>query len=388
MAAVVEGKETILEPPGLTKKHSDSKKLPVHATAPLWLAGCSFLPWARLFIRNRRGIKFKCLPALTVWAGLSVISTCLGIVQDLVYRRRIARTAVRAPIFVVGHWRSGTTLLHNLLALDPRHVAPNGYECVFPSHFVLTERWLLPLFDLLPQFRRPMDDMKISLRSAQEDEFALLLLGQPSPYRHFPFPKLPTFDPASETLPAGACDAWKKTLFRFAQQLTWLHRGRIVFKSPPHSLRIALLLELFPDARFVHIVRNPYDVFPSTLRTNKALLGLWALQEIRESSLEEQIFERGTRVYERLDEGRRLAAPNRFHELRYEDLVRDPVGQLRRLYSQLELPGFEEVRPKIEQHLAEIEGHVSNKHELSARLRNEITHRWREIIGRYGYQAS
>ncbi len=368
-------------------READSRKLPVHPAAPLWLAGCSFLPWARLFWRNRCGIKLKCLPAIAVTAGLSSFATCLGIIQDLIYRKRVGQTAIAAPIFIVGHWRTGTTLLHNLLARDPRHIAPNGYECLFPSHFVLTEPWLLPLFDLLPQFRRPMDDMLISARSPQEDEFALSLLGQPTPYWHFAFPRLPMPDPAYDldSLPVEARDAWKGTLLRFVRQLTWLHGGRIVFKSPPHSFRIRLLLELFPDARFIHIVRNPYEVVPSTLRMNKALLRLWAVQEISETSLEEQVLKRGALLYERLEEGRRSVAPNRFQQLHYEDLIRNPVGQLRQLYSQLELPGFDEVLPRFDEYLAEIAQHVPNKHEVSAGLRDKITCRWSAIIDRYGY---
>jgi hypothetical protein len=367
-------------------READSRKLPAHPAAPLWLAGCSLLPWARLFWRNRRGIKLKCLPALAVTAALSSLATCLGIVQNIIYRGRITRSAITAPIFIIGHWRTGTTLLHNLLALDPRHTAPNGYECSFPSHFLLTERWLLPLFDLLPPFRRPMDEMEISARSPQEDEFALSLLGQPTPYWHFTFPRLPMPDPAYDldTHSVHAREAWKGTLLRFVQQLTWLHGGRIVFKSPPHSLRIRLLLELFPDARFVHIVRNPYQVVPSTLRMNKALLGLWAVQEIPETLLEEQVLERGAQLYERLEEGKKLVAPKRFHQLRYEELVRDPVGQLRQLYSQLELPGFDEVRPKIEQQMTEIAQHTPTKHELNVRLRDKITLRWAAVINRYG----
>jgi hypothetical protein len=158
-------------------------------------------------------------------------------------------------------------------------------------------------------------------------------------------------------------------------------------KSPPHSLRIPLLLELFPDARFVHVVRDPYETFPSTLKMNKSLLRLWAVQEVTEARLEQQIFERGTLLYERLEKGTKLISPNRFHELRYEDLVRDPMGQLQQLYAGLELEGFEEVRPALEQHLARIAEYAPTQHKLDSRLRGEITRHWGAIIERYGYSA-
>ena len=367
---------------------SDSRKLPVHPAAPLWLAGGRFLPWVRTFIRNRREIKLKSVPALALTAPLSVLATGLGIIQEIVYGRRVAQTPIAGPIFIIGHWRTGTTFLHNLLALDPHHAAPNGYECSCPSHFLLTERWMLRALDWLPEFRRPMDDMPISPRSPQEDEFALSLLGQPSPYWYFTFPNHSMPDPAYydlDALPAPAREAWKQMLFRFVQQLTWLHGKRIVLKSPPHSLRIPWLLELFPDARFIHLVRNPYEVVPSTIKMNKALLGLWTVQETTDAALEEQVFKRGALLYEKLETGKKSVSPGRLHELRYEDLARDPIGQLSQLYTQLSLDSFAEVRPKIEQHLTEIAGYASAKYNLDPRLRDEITQRWPTIIQRYGY---
>jgi hypothetical protein len=354
----------------------------------LWLAGGRLLPWVRTFIRNRRGIRWKHLPALAISAPLSAISTGAGIIQEMIYGRRVALTPVVDPIFIIGHWRTGTTFLHNLLALDERHATPIGYECSCPTHFLLTERWMLKILDWLPEFRRPMDDMPVGPRSPQEDEFALSLLGQPSPYWYFTFPNHSMPDPAYydlDAMPSHAREAWKQTLFRFIQQITWLRGKRLVLKSPPHSLRIACLLELFPDARFVHIVRNPYEVVPSTIKMDKALVRLWAVQETTDAALEEQVFKRGAFLYEKLEAGKQFIAPDRFHELRYEDLVRDPIGQLSRLYTKLSLRGFATVRPKLEQHLAEIAGYTPAKYDLDPRLRDEITHRWGAIIDRYGY---
>src|SRR5687768_18104609 len=48
---------------------------------------------------------------------------------------------------------------------------------------------------------------------------------------------------------------------------------RSILKSPPHTCRVPTLLRLFPDARFVHIVRDPYAVYPSTLHLWRILAG-------------------------------------------------------------------------------------------------------------------
>jgi len=145
------------------------------------------------------------------------------------------------------------------------------------------------------------------------------------------------------------------------------------------------LLELFPDARFVHIVRDPYVVFPSTVNLWKSLYRTHGLQTPTFAGLEEHVFATFTHMYAKLEEGRKLVEPSRFYELRYEELVANPVGEMRKLYEHLGLGEFEEVRPKLEAYLAANEEYRTNKYDLKPELRAEITRRWGDVIRRYGY---
>jgi hypothetical protein len=160
-----------------------------------------------------------------------------------------------------------------------------------------------------------------------------------------------------------------------------------VLKSPTHSFRIPTLRRLFPDARFVHIVRDPYVVFPSTVNLWRTLYQTHGLQRPTCEGLEESVFHTFNRLYERIEEGKKLLSPRRFHEVRYEDLIADPVGRMAELYDRLELGGFEEVRPRLEEYLRSQAGYQTNRYpQLAPELRDEITRRWGEIIGRYGYE--
>src|SRR5262249_12317639 len=178
---------------------------------------------------------------------------------------------------------------------------------------------------------------------------------------------------------------WKEALVNFLKQVTYRRPKRLVLKSPTHSCRIKHLLELFPEARFVHIVRDPYVVFPSTVNLWKTLYETHGLQKPTFRGLEEFVFNSFTHLYARLEEVRRLVEPGAFYELRYEDLVRDPVGEMRKLYEHLGLGGFEEVRPKLEQYVAGTKGYQTNRYDLSPELRAEVSRRWGDVIRRYGY---
>ena len=225
-----------------------------------------------------------------------------------------------------------------------------------------------------------MDNMAAGWDRPQEDEFALCLLGLPCPYIDLAFPNGPPMYPGSLDL-SGLTPAelarWKRTFLRFLQTLTFRDPRRLVLKSPPHTARVPVLLELFPDARFVHIVRDPRVVFPSTVNLRKSMTrGTLLPAPDGEPGWRRRCSSEFRVIYDRLEEARPLFKPGRFHELRYEELVKDPVGEMEKVYAALELDGFEQARPRIEQYLRQTDGYETNKYRLSTEDRREIERRW------------
>ena len=255
------------KPPSAEK--TGSPAMPWH---PRMWHGMTMGAWLKTLARHRPAIS----PSRWVLAGTISMSTpvnsALAALQQMLHGRRIRSLAIdKAPIFILGHWRSGTTLLHELLVLDERHTYPNTYACYTPRHF-LVSRYLVPwwLKFLMPA-RRPMDNMKVGWNRPQEDEFAMCNMGVPSPYLAFAFPNIPNIGSAYFDLkkisPAELAE-WKQAFVYFLKCVTLAGGGRrVVLKTPLHTCRVDLLREIFPDARFVHIVRDPYVIFPSTVRT-------------------------------------------------------------------------------------------------------------------------
>lgn len=368
---------------------SDVPSAPTIST-PLKHCGHSFSSWTRLLARNRFDLEWTLWPAVAVTTAICGLQSILGGVQNLLCGGAIDGTEVEAPIFVVGHWRTGTSLLHELLTLDPRIAHPTVYAALQPHHFLLTERWIQACLRNRPARRRAMDNMLVRLDSPVEDEFALMFLGQPTPYEVLAFPNRPTtasryFDLAD--LPQAHRENWQRAMHRFVQQLTYQHRRRIVLKSPLHSARIPALLEIFPDACFVHIVRNPFDVVPSAVHTWKSLCNVFALQHPQYDDLEERVFENYQRLYRKLGRDKGLVPTDRFHELRYEDLTADPLGQMEGVYQTLRLgmAEFQQVRPKIEQYFTRRKNYHTNQYSLDPSQIREIERRCSDVIEAYGY---
>ena len=358
--------------------------------SPRFWHGMCLGDWLRLLKRGHFRIHPFRLVMTGIITGCAASNSVFAMLQRMIYGRRVAATEItHPPIFIVGHWRSGTTYLHELMVCDKSFEYPTYYECYVPNHFLVTG-WLFPklLWPLLPR-KRPMDNMAISFDRPQEDEFALAAMGAPTPYYRTAFPNEPPIDNEfldMEHCPPEDLERWRRDLKRFVQMLTFKKGKRLIMKSPPHTGRIAELAKLFPGAKFIHIVRDPYTVFPSTRRLWISLDWAQALQHPHHKDLDEYIFATFERMYRGFNRQRPSIADNQMCELKYEDLVRDPMKELRRIYQELELGDFDAAYAQIEAHVGSQKDYKTNKHELEPELKSEIRRRWGDYFERYGYE--
>lgn len=364
---------------------------------PMFWNGMSFGGWWRLIAKNHFRLGWQwwhMLPLLPLLTGLHSVLRAYqravvawwGCIDPLWAAPKNLDTP---PIFILGHWRSGTTLLHELMVLDARHTFPNSYECFEPNHFVISGGFVPRILNFLAPTKRPMDNMAAGWDRPQEDEFALCNLGLPSPYLTLAFPNEPPQDQEYLTLtnvPPAARERWKKVFLRFLCEVQLRRAKRMVLKSPPHTGRVKILLEMFPNARFVHITRDPCAIFPSTVNLWKQLYSIQAMQKPTFAGLEEYVFDNLTRMYEAFEADRGLIPPENYCEVRYEDLVSDTVSVMHEVYRQLDLGGFNDVRPAIQAYLDQNKGYQTNKFkQLSLELRQQIAKRWGAYASRYGY---
>ncbi|MDZ4820577.1 MAG: sulfotransferase [Planctomycetota bacterium] len=361
--------------------------------APRFWHGMTFGVWIGLLWRNRFRVSPSRIPMAFAITAVSLFNSALACLQWLVLSRKVQRSApLQPPIFIIGHWRSGTTYLHELMVLDNRLAFPTTYECLSPSHFLVSGWFITRWMKFLLPRKRPMDNMSAGWDLPQEDEFALCNLGLGSPYTTMAFPNRPPQDQEYldlTNLPAPAVQRWKDGMHWFLRHVAYAKPGKpIVLKSPPHTARIKVLLELFPDAKFVHIVRNPLSVFPSTVRLWRSLYEVNGLQVDDGHDLTEEIFDSFDRMYRDFDEQFGKIPSNRAFEVRYEDLVQNPVEQLQALYERFELADFEVARAAIEAAVQSSKNYRTNRFNVPDETQALILDRLGPFIQRYGYAES
>jgi omega-hydroxy-beta-dihydromenaquinone-9 sulfotransferase len=374
------------------KSHAKSGQPATHSY-PFWCVrfwhGLRIRDWMRLLIRNRFRIHpFRWAMACGVTA-VTPFNSSMRLLQQAGYGRKIEATTIDLPpVFIIGHWRSGTTLLHELMMRDQRCACPTTFECFAPHHFLVTG-WFFTRFGgfLVPKLR-PMDNMAAGFQRPQEDEFALMTLGMPSPYWRMAFPNHAAPDMEwleMEGIDPGQLEVWKQTLHCFLKTLTFKHEKRIILKSPPHTGRVGVLAELFPHAKFIHLTRNPYELFSSTRRLWQSLDSVQALQMPHHRDLDEYVFDCLNRMYRGFHRQRSQIDPSRILDIRYEELVQDPLAQMRGIYQQLDLGDFEPMRSSLEAYVAEQKDYRANTLELDAAQLQHVRRRWHDYFERYGY---
>lgn len=339
----------------------------------------------------RPPIDFSRWYKLALMPGTAAFSSLFAGIESLRFGSRIQATEVKEPpVFVLGFWRSGTTMLHNLIASDPQLCYPNYYQCLYPHHFLSTESWLAPPTARFLPDTRPMDNLPVGWEMPQEDEIALCVLSLASCYLqvlfHDDVQKYERFqDMAGCT--AEERQSWIDALDYLIRKLTFKHQKRVVLKSPSHTMKIPYLLKLYPDARFVYIHRNPYAVFKSATHLRRTMYVENGMCRPEFGDIDRRVldvYERCFKIYER---DKLLIPPGRLSEVRFEDFEQDPLLHLERIYGEIGLGGFQALRQKIEPQMAELKRYKKNRFKPDTERMERVYARLREAFDRYGYPS-
>ena len=285
--------------------------------------------------------------------------------QALHWSNRLDEERIKTgPVFIVGHWRSGTTLLHNIMSQDPLFGCLSFLHAVTPAEILIERR--LPIIRnilgrLLPE-KRGTDNVALGVDTPQEEEWALANLGPLSFFNAYYFPQhyRSHFERSVllENTTAAERDALGGAYQYLAKSLQIRHGGKtLLFKNPSATARMPLLKKTFPTARFIHIVRNPYDVFISSLARFPRIFSALAWERFDDLDFEAIVLESYEALMKRYLEDREQIPPGDLVETSYEKLVANPVGEVERIYDTFNLPIDIASFEQIDNYIASLRGY-------------------------------
>jgi omega-hydroxy-beta-dihydromenaquinone-9 sulfotransferase len=163
-----------------------------------------------------------------------------------------------------------------------------------------------------------------------------------------------------------------------------------VMKTPANAARLKLLTKLFPDARFIYLSRNPLKVFPSTVKLWRALYSTQGLHNppYLDGWLDDYVLDMFARLTEAYEADRHVVPEGRLIELRYEDLIKDPIATLRDIYARLDIGDFSAAEGPMQAYLDAQKEHRVSEYEMPPELKRKIIERLGPYIDRFGYREA
>lgn len=349
--------------------------------------------WLSMLAKNNWRVDATYAHRVAWVGGLSIPATLMGRFEDARYGRELAAMEIEPdPLFLLGHWRSGTTHLHNLLGRVPEHTYPTVYQVVFPGAFLTTDNIIPPLTERFMDDTRTYDNVKQGWHEAAEDEIALAKLTGLSPYVSFMFPdhaaryeKYVDFQECT----ADERDRWKQAFLYFLKKISLQTGGkRIVVKSCTHTARIPLLLEMFPNAKFVYISRHPYEVFASTIhmRSHTDWENFFQVpEEGWEGQREQQTLLLGQRIFDNYVADRTLIPEGNLIELKYHELVGNEMEIMEGIWSQFGLENWDGAERVLTEYTAGLAGYKTNELKIKPAQREAVRDYWASAFEHGGY---
>ena len=346
--------------------------------------------WLRLIADNGR-VPRRYWGKLSKVLAISALTAPLRMAERLCYSpSRMARVNIdHAPLYIQGFARSGTTHLLNLLARDPNFGVVSTFQAIAAPMFLVGRGRLERLIARGVPLTRPMDNMAVSLDLPQEEEVALANTSHLSSVHHLSFPRrtrayLEKF--STLRLTGSELAQWECAYLTVLRKATLASGGRqLVLKSPTNLGRTAALLRLFPDAKFIHIVRNPYVVYQSMTHLYRTMLPICQLDDADPAEVTAAIRNSYTAMMRQYMADRASVPSGNLTEVRFEDLEKNPMTELERIYRALSLPGWAQARKPVGDYLRTLSGYRKNAHQFDKETIDTVDREWGFAVQAWGY---
>nr|WP_319401224.1 sulfotransferase [uncultured Carboxylicivirga sp.] len=314
-------------------------------------------------------------------------------IENYMYKKKVEPMELKHdPVFILGHWRSGTTFLHNVLAQDKQFGYNTTYQTIFSNAMVFGQPLFKPVMKAVMPDRRPTDNLELLPDQPQEEEFALSNVMPVSFYNFWFLPKR-TMEYCNKYLLFNNIDKEEKDTFNkeFIRlvKTSLYNTGGDVFlsKNPPHTGRVKDLLEIFPNAKFIYLMRNPYTVFESTRDYFSNVIKPLKLQDFSDDQLEKNILDVYTQLADKYESDKSLIPEGNLYELRFEDFEADAFNITKDMYQKLGLKGFDNASENIKTYLNSKKKHKKKAYQYKPETVEKVNANWMHSLIKWNYKV-
>jgi len=359
------------------------------------LINVSVIEFTRRLFRSG-GISFKGFGLLFVYYLQLIPSVFFELLQFLIFGSRIKKTHIlNDPIFILGHYRSGTSYLQKLLTTNKHFGYLAYYDALFPNtNLLLGERMHVVFQRIIKIFKikNPFFHNSI-LQLSEPDEEDDYLMNKASAYTAYwgliyPNKWRDWLNGKNLFSNEDYKKSWKKEYLKTVKYLTYKNKGKqLVLKSPPNTERIEILLQLFPNAKFIYIHRNPYHLYYSIKNMwQNIILKYYSLQHISDSDLDEIIFEHFSYLTDKYESDKHLITESNLVEISYESLRTEPIETIQKIYSQLQLPNFILTKNNLITQLESEKTYQEFQYQRNEKDFQKINDKWGKYINQWNYK--
>ena len=272
------------------------------------------------------------------------------------------------PVFVIGLPRSGTTFLFNLLSLDVAHRSPLYWEIMSPFPITKNEkeeykrerkinRELKLAKTLIPKLRAMH-----TIRANTPEECEQIATMNVRSFVYMCMADVPEYIDYLKYCSFDSVFMWHKRFFQ-ALELNGKPK-RWLLKDPSHIGHLPEILKTYPNAKFIHIHRDPTDSVGSFCSLTKNVRSAFS-RKVNTNDIGKTVIDFWNHNLNKGMEDRRQLSSNQIIDINYHDFIQSPLNQIKNIYLQLGFDMTIETENNIESYLSQNQGNTKSDHQYS-----------------------
>ena len=348
--------------------------------------GSSILNYLKIIFNNSISPKYYINVFLTFI--IIVLLSPFQLIDKLVFLFTVTKKN-EDPVFIIGHWRSGTTFLHNLLCQDKSYGYFNTYNSLFINNIYSSFLFKTLMKIIMPK-SRPSDGMKLDVDLPQEDEFALSNYTTLSHYLFFFFPnKYKKFYLENIRFNNNRSLKWINDYHTIIQRIyEYTNKSKIIIKNPSNTARIKYLVKKYPNAKFIHIYRNPIFVYLSTYKFFYELFPSVNLQKIGENRLKELVIYNYREMYKDYFKQKKLIRKENLIEIPFEEFRSSSLKHVKKIYQKFNIEGYLNNEDSFKKYIDNQKSHKMNTYKIEKDLLKRIKNEFKQSLKEMNYSTT